>query len=197
MKEPAMAFLTHAQYLQQTADLGGGHWKNAPTRWIYHEAAISILREIGLTSPGEVLEMGTRGISILPGSDTIDHGRKRTPGRQPPTILHDPRQLPWPIADGAYGAFVALRVFHRLHPVQRACFLEARRIARTILIVVPETHDLSRSGDGARGIPAATFTEWNDGVPPTLVVRFARWIGNLYFWDETALRPRSGGTAAP
>ena len=192
-----MEFLSHAQYLQRTGELGGSHWKNAPARWAYHEAAISMLREIGLTDPAEVLEMGTMGVSIVPGSDTIDYAEKWNYKGFRPTFLHDARKTPWPVADGAYRAFVALRVYQHLHPVQQACFREARRVARNIVIVAPETYDVPELRDSSRGVPAEDFTAWNDGVPPTLVVRFADWIGNLYFWNEHSLHGRTAEDPAP
>lgn len=182
-----MEFLGHEDYMARTRALGSGHWKNAAARWVYHEAAVSVLRGIGLTRPAEVLEMGTMGVNVVPGSDTIDYAEKWNPRGIRPTFLHDARNLPWPVGDGAYGAFVALRVFHHLHPVQRACFLQARRIARNVVIVVPEVYDVPELRETSRGIPGEMFTQWNDGVPPTAVIPFADWIGKLYFWDARSL----------
>lgn len=165
-----------------------GHWKSGGSRWIYHEAAINIVRELGLKGPGNVLEMGTMGVCVVKGSDTIDYAEKWDFSGKNPTYLHDARKMPWPIADKQYALFIALRVYHHLHPVQRECFQEARRIARNVIIVAPEDYPVKELRDTSRGIPRQNFTEWNNGVAPTRVVDFQSWIGNLYFWDETALR---------
>lgn len=182
-------YLDQTSYKSVTA-ARSGHWKNASTRWEYHRAAADIVRMTRPASPRDVLEMGTMGVSIVEGSDTIDYAEKwKYPG-QAPTYLHDAREIPWPIGNKRYHVFVALRVFQHLWPRQRECFLEARRIARHIVMVAPEKYEVDELRDTSAGITEAQLTEWNDGVPPTLSVQLPDWIGRLHYWNEDALRGR-------
>ncbi len=76
----------------------------------------------------------------LPDGDWNHDGRVR--------YRHDARILPWPVPDGFYRLVVALRVWHRLYPRQRECFMEALRISDHVLIVCPEKEVVGK------GIPA-------------------------------------------
>jgi hypothetical protein len=183
-------YISHDDYMAAVAVSKGTHWKNAASRWDYHRGAIEFVRQANPAAPSDVLEMGTMGVSIVKGSDTIDYAEKWNHAGPPPTFMHDARHIPWPIADKRYQVFVALRVFHHLWPKQRECFEEARRIARHIVMVVPERYEVPTLRDTSVGISAAQLTEWNDGVPPTACVPLADWIGKIYYWNEEALRPR-------
>ncbi|MGW9332746.1 hypothetical protein [Bosea sp. NPDC055594] len=178
------AYLTHDDYLAITSDLGGGHWSNAKRRWVYHGAAVTFSRLANPSSPSKVLEMGTMGINIVPGSHTIDYAEGWNFKGKQPTHAHDGREIPWPIEDNAYELFIALRVYHHLTPTQKEAFLEARRIAKNIIIVAPESYNKVK---GSKGIPLSDLIAWNDGVPPTATMEFGEEFGNLYFWDSKAL----------
>lgn len=180
--------LSETEFMAAARRTGGSHWKNAASRWAYHSAAIECVARVAPARARDVLELGTMGISIVHGSDTMDYAEKWN-GHFEPTYRHDARDMPWPVADGRYDVFVALRVFHHLLPHQAACFREARRIARAIIIVTPVEYEVASLSDTSTGIAEADVAAWNDGVPPTTCMRFGDWRGNLYFWDATALRP--------
>ena len=133
--------------------------------------------------------MGTMGAKIVDTSDTIDY----TGVWQvfSPTFEHDARKTPWPIADHSYDFFVALRVFQHLYPNQRECFLEAKRIARHVILVVPQHYEYAEHPN-SRGITEDQFIEWNNGVPPTLFAELADNMGHIVYWNSAALSPAGG-----
>lgn len=183
----AIETLTRDAFMQRAEAAGTRHWKNAESRWAYHEAAIAIIRRLALPGPASVLELGTMGISLVTGSDTMDYAEKWNGVAFAPTYAHDARVIPWPIPDRRYHLLVALRVFHHLRPVQAACFREAKRIARNIIIVTPTDYQVRKLRETSGGVSEAEVIAWNGGVPPTEARRFGDWRGNLYFWDEAAL----------
>lgn len=124
------------------------------------------------------------GASIADTSDTIDY-----PGVWEvfaPTFEHDARRTPWPVGDKAYDFFVALRVFQHLHPNQRECFLEAKRIAKNVILVVPQHYEFPEHPN-SHGITEEQFIEWNDGVPPTLFAELAHNMGHIAYWNSASL----------
>ena len=177
-------YLTHDRYMEITSKLGGGHWSNAKRRWVYHAAAVTFARLSDVSSASKVLEMGTMGINIVPGSDTIDYAEGWNFDGKAPTHAHDGRKIPWPIKNDEYELFIALRVYHHLNPRQKEAFLEARRIAKNIIIVAPESYDKVK---GSKGIPLADLVSWNDGVEPTAMMEFGEEFGNLYYWNARSL----------
>jgi hypothetical protein len=180
--DTSLQFLTHDLYVTRVQDLGGGHWGNYKERWKYHRWAVRLLQDNPPERAEDVLEIGTMGISIVTGSHTLDYGAKWHFKGFEPTYRRDAKLMPWPIADKHYHTVIALRVFQHLHPAQRECFLEARRVSHNLLIVVPETYEAVGYGNSF-GIPEHQFLEWNNGRPADIVVRFANWIGNLYYWS--------------
>jgi len=61
-----------------------------------------------------------------------------------------------------------------LCPVQKECFLEAKRIAKNVLIVVPEEYK-------GKGISLKDFTLWNNGTPPDKYENLYSST-NIYLW---------------
>ena len=95
-------------------------------------------------------------------------------------MLHDGKNTPWPIANKKYEMFIALRVFHHLAPFQKACFSEAKRIARSIILVVPLDYSHSTTS------PTLTyedFLEFNGGNKPSVVIDTPE--ETLYYWRES------------
>lgn len=180
-------YLSHDDYTTATSNKSG-HWRNAASRWDYHRRAIEFVRQARPAHARDVLEMGTMGVSIVKGSDTVDYDEKWRHGGPRPTFVHDARSIPWPVDDKRYQVFVALRVFHHLWPRQREAFAEARRIAHHIVLVVPDRYEVAKLADTSVGISVEQLTEWNRGIPPTEVVRLADWIGTLCYWNPQALR---------
>lgn len=167
---------------------GSGHWDCTPLarRWDYHQKAIDILKCLALDTPEQILELGTMGGSLVKGSHTMDYDKRwNFPGKNP-TYLHDATKIPWPVPDKKYEAFVALRVYQHLVPVQQACFLEARRISKRVVIVVPSEYN-NKVLPESKGITYEEFYRWNNQVSPSLAAQTQ--MGDLYFWDDD---PSSG-----
>jgi hypothetical protein len=176
-----MKLLTRSLYESQTSAISGKHWEGAHSRWAYHSAAVELVRGLDVKTPGSVLEVGTMGVQIVLGSDTMDYDANLANkdwliAGHKPTIMHDARNIPWPVSDGQYELLIALRVFHHLKPLQRECFAEVCRVARNIIIVVPGT-DVH-----PRGIDEDDFIQWNRGVPPTKFIELPGRLGRLFYW---------------
>lgn len=178
-----LKLLSRGDYDQIARSIGGVHWATAGSRWPYHQQAVQWVRKLHLPSPRRVLEMGTMGVSVVHGSDTIDYDPTvnntdwNVPGIKH-TYLHDARVCPWPIERGQYDLFIALRVFHHLRPFQEECFREARRIASALILVVP-----SRTLH-PRGIDEQQLIDWNGGIPPSDKHTFDGDAGTGYLFSE-------------
>lgn len=172
-------FLSHENYLKKIQEINvkNKHWDDrSDRRWVYHEAAIKVMQERGCAGPTGVLEFGSAGMEIVPGSDTFDINTSWTYEGMNPTYLRNMRSTPWPIADKQYEWAVALRVFQHLTRDQEKCFNEIRRIARNVIIVVPPTYSNNH------GITLEQFTQWNGGQKPDLFQDVA--LGPLYAWFD-------------
>jgi hypothetical protein len=156
-------------------------WKSYLQRWEYHAWAIALVNGMSLLfSAKSVLEIGAFGAGIVIGSDRMDlPDGKWVPPDDLPTIWHDARIIPWPFKDRQYSLLIALRLWHHLAPVQRECFLEAKRIARNILIVCPEKEVVGV------GITRSQFIQWNGGESPVVEYYMGAW-GYLYLWKGDA-----------
>ena len=180
MKE--IDFLRKEEYIDYVKNLDDGHWtKNTIVeRWDYHYRAIELIKSTNVKSPKKVLEMGTMGVSCVKGSDTIDFDESWDFKGKNPTYNHDARVLPWPINENQYEVFVALRVFQHLVPGQPEAVKEAFRIARKVLMVVPEYYDNPVIPD-SRGIAYDEFVSILDGIHPNVYLPTA--FGSLFYWD--------------
>jgi hypothetical protein len=179
----AIHYLSKREYDASAMSTESGHWDNYADRWVYHKAAAGLARLVGPELPGEVLEIGTMGISIVRGSDTLDYPEKWGLDSLQTTIRHDAKTVPWPIERKRYKLVIALRVFHHLTPRQEECFMEAKRVGRHLIIVVPDYYDSHLYPD-SRGISEEQFTVWNHGVPPTLCIPLPNYMGNLLYWMQ-------------
>ncbi len=77
----------------QFGDQTGHCVRSGAGRWNYHAAAVEIARRLNPDHPRQVLEMGTMGVSIVKGSDTIDYAEKWNFRKFRPTFQHDARQF--------------------------------------------------------------------------------------------------------
>ncbi len=180
-----LSYLDYAAF-KKTADANvDGHWDSSTlaARWDYHQKAIDVIRLLKIDDPSQVLEMGTMGASLVSGSHTIDFAERWDFQGKNPTYLHDARRIPWPLGDKQYELFVALRVFQHLAPCQKACFQEAKRISKRIILVVPDIY-VHRDLESSRGIKHADLLAWNGGVAPNLVQ--ATRYGTLYAWGDAS-----------
>lgn len=151
-------------------------------RWTYHSRVMDLLKEAEVSSPNKVLEVGTMGTQLVHGSHTLDYEENWEFEGNEPTYRHDARQHPWPIPDKRYDWLVAMRVFHHLYPFQRECFLEAQRVARNVVIVVPTKAPKKAATD--RGITPLQLFHWNGWTPPALWERVP-YFGFLYVWSDS------------
>ncbi len=185
-----LEYLTKERFFEVSSSIPGGHWSRnvSELRWQYHAQAIDVVKTLGIEAPERVLEIGTMGVSLVNGSHTMDYAEKWDfPGKQP-TYLHDARRTPWPIPAKSYDVVIALRVFQHLAPVQRVCFLEAKRIAKCVLLICPERYQTEQN-PSSRGIQLNQFVQWNENTPPTRS-QFME-MGVLHFWDEKSLPPET------
>lgn len=172
-----------AEYMNITSKIGGRHWKYAESRWSYHQAAIDIIRNLNIKHHYKVLEMGTMGVSLVKNSHTIDYDQKWNYKNFSSTYLHDARNIPWPITTGQYDCFIALRVWQHLYPFQKECFLEAKRISKNIILVIPESYSVDDFKDTSKGIPRQVVYDFNDGIPSKISLEIKGW-GVLYFFED-------------
>lgn len=179
-----LSFLTKTEYLSITSEIGGEHWSpgTIESRWDYHQLTIELLKALDIVDAKAVIEMGTMGVSCVKGSDTIDCNKNWDyPGKKP-TYLLDARNIPWPIGDNQYEVFIALRVFQHLIPDQKDCIKEAWRIAKRIIIVVPDTYS-HKDFPNSKGVSYSIFVDFLNGIHPNLYLPTE--LGYLYYWDTT------------
>ena len=177
-----MTYLTREKYESLVKKYKGGHWtpETIDQRWDYHSRVVELVRSLNIKIPGNVLEMGTMGVSCVENSDTIDYlERWDFPGKSP-TYVHDSRVTPWPIADKKYEIFIALRVFQHLTPSQMEATREAMRIARNVIIVVPDVYKNKAIPD-SKGITYKEFVNFLDGIHPNLYFPIRNEF--FYYWD--------------
>lgn len=184
------AYITQDEYFSIIKRIPDGPAKNAAARWDYYKSAIDFVRLCQPASASDVLEIGARSVPIVRGSDTLEPTGQWIGAGVGVAHRHDPQQLPWPLVDKRYEVVVALRVFQHLWPKQRECFLEARRVGRNLVMVVPEQYEGAAAGAESTGVTEEQLTLWNDGVAPTVSVRLPGWIGKIYFWNQNALGGR-------
>lgn len=171
-------FLTKEKYFNLANELNDGiHWSTMEPRWRYHSAAVDVLKENGIDKNSKVLEIGTMGIKIFENSTTMNYIEKWDfPGKSP-DIVHDIRNIPWPVKNKAYDWAIALRVLQHVPGKQEECFNEMKRIAKNILIVVPPKYKLHNG----KGITTEDFIKYNNGSKPNIVKKIGKY-GPVYAW---------------
>lgn len=141
--------------LRTKSDFSGPYWENGGDhRWdAYLHKAVRLVREL---RPGTVLEIGTNGVGICVGSDTIGIDPKTKP-----TILHDITRAPWPCYSKAYDLGIATQVWEHLRGGQQAAFTELQRVCRYAILSFPYMWE-SRVPDDHSGIDKARIDEWTN-----------------------------------
>lgn len=179
-------YLSKEEYTQHVRDKEDGHWtvETIDIRWDYHFRSIELIKASGINDSKKVLEMGTMGVSCVKGSDTIDYEERWNFEGKNPTYLHDARLTPWPIENKKYDVFVALRVFQHLVPSQPQAIKEAFRIAKKVLLVIPEEY-VNPVIPASKGISYKDFVTILDGVHPNVYFKTA--FGSMFFWDSENL----------
>src|SRR6218665_1334184 len=180
-----MKYLTRETYfstVNKINETSKGHWSTLTNdRWDYFGRVINLIKELNIAEPLRILEMGTVGISCVMGTHTIDYADNWDFPDKKPTYLHDARVLPWPIKTKHYELFIALRVYQHLAPFQKDCMIEAMRVAKKVIIVVPPIYELPEMFPDSRGITYSEFVEYLHGVHPNIYC--PTLVGDLYFWD--------------
>lgn len=176
-------YLSKDEYINHVNELeDDGHWtENTITnRWDYFYRTVEIVKSTKVNDPAKVLEMGTMGISCVKESDTIDYLERWDFDGKNPTHIHDARKFPWPIKDKAYDVFIALRVYQHLVPFQKEAILEAFRIAKKVILVIPEHYNNSVLPE-SKGINYKDTLAVLNEVHPNVYLPTS--FGNLYYWD--------------
>jgi len=180
-----LIYITKLQFTKKASEIDSKHWATQPldSRWMYHKKAIEILKSLNITTPDEILEIGTVGVQIAPGSHTLDRdGYWEYTGKNP-TYLHDARITPWPTKK-KYEAIIALRVFQYLAPNQKEAFLECKRNCKHLILITPTTKSYKPKGlEGSKGIMYEEFLEWNNNIHPKIYEPTS--MGDFYHWDFT------------
>lgn len=147
--------ITYPQYLSLAAKIGGYWSKGLQDRWLYLSAAGA---EAERLNPRTALEVGTNGISLLPYSDTLDHGLAQAdnPGRD--LYGFDASKTPWPLEDDRYDLVVACQVLEHLGPDQPAVFREMSRVGRHVILTLP--YRWHCPGDLHNGIDDDMVAKW-------------------------------------
>lgn len=176
-------YLSKDEYINRVTDLEGGHWtkETIDMRWDYHYRIIELIKAARIKDSKKVLEMGTMGVSCVKGSDTIDYEERWDFEGKNPTYVHDARITPWPIENKKYDVFVALRVFQHLVPTQPQAIKEAFRIAKKVVLIIPEKYENPIIPD-SKGVSYKDFVAILDGVHPN--VYFTTSFGSLFYWDS-------------
>jgi len=180
----ALSFLTFGDLVLLSLENPNSHWQTQPLekRWEYHQKTIELVKKIGVSSPEEVLEMGTMGAQIVKNSCTIDYSENWEFKGKNPDYMHDARITPWPIETRKFKLFIALRVFQHITPSQKEAFQEAKRIAKHVIISVPETYSVAiKELENSKGIRKEEFIAWNNGIEPDLEIPTK--MGTLYYWN--------------
>jgi len=97
-------------------------------RWEYWKVVIKYLNII---NPNSCLELGSCSKSVVVDGDTMG---KKDP---PQTYLWNAMDIPWPIKDKQYDAFVALQVWEHLKGKQKIVFKEVPRISNWAILSFP------------------------------------------------------------
>lgn len=150
------------------------YWTKYGNRFAYMRIAIDILKRCNAKS---VLELGAKEIPLTSG-DTMDI-------IAPATYVVDASIIPWPIKDKQYDFFVALQVFEHLdikREGQVACFKEAARISKNIIISLPYKW---KADECHSNIDDQTMLKWSSGLKPSeeyLIDGFLK--RKIYFWKD-------------
>lgn len=177
-------FLTETQFNEQIKAIHGEYyWSTGTSRWDYHKDVLQVLermdgRNLGIfNEPCNTLEIGTMGIQCVPGSQTMDiKNNIWTHENWDPTYIHDAKKVPWPFKDKQFEILIALRVWQHLFPHQKEAFLEADRIAKRLLLVVPEVYP------NEHGVSFANLFEWKGSIPDMTYWNCFGKLTHLYYW---------------
>jgi hypothetical protein len=116
------------------------------------------------------LELGPHLRPLVIGADVLEIKAKDDMQVDGRLIIHDARDVPWPIADKAYDVFVALQVFEHLRGHQAAAFREVRRVARHAVLSLPIDWVMPDPTNIHHQLSNETVLGWFAPVRPTRVL---------------------------
>lgn len=138
-------------------------------RWPFVAAAREVISTLPAVPAQRVLEVGPYRLAVVPGCETMDILPKLEP-----TYLHNARQMPWPMADGAYELVVGLQVFEHLGPRdsgnQERAFAEITRVASRAVLSFPYKWAGGEDNWHA-GIDLDVIRRWALGQRPDRTIR--------------------------
>ena len=130
-------------------------------RWEYMRQA----RLMAESVPAEaVLEIGTAGIQLCPGSTTMD---VRDDGQT--DYVHDAGEVPWCFEDDQFDLVIMLQVLEHLKGRQRPAWQEIRRVAKWAVVSVPYRWPKGSDPDH-EDITKARMREWTGQRPKRQIV---------------------------
>jgi hypothetical protein len=175
-------YLNKEKFLLLANRYGGKHWEKEllEDRWDYHSRVVEILKNLKISSPEDVLEMGTMGVTCIDGSHTIDYMDKLNLKGNKTSYIHDARVCPWPFKDKQFEVFIALRVFQHLTPKQEDALIEAFRISKKVILVVPNNYNVKYFPE-SKGLTYLDYSKILKGIHPNLFLPTN--FGDLYYWD--------------
>jgi hypothetical protein len=139
-------------------------------RWSYTSVACDVAGElIERHDLHSALELGPHIRSIIVGADVMDLRAQPDLQAEGPVLIHNATVAPWPVADQAYGLFVALQVFEHLGDRQNAAFREVCRIARHAIISLPIDWEMDDPTDCHHQISNETALSWFAPIVPNRV----------------------------
>ena len=139
-------------------------------RWDYISVACEVAGDlIDRHRLRTALELGPHIRSIIVGADVMDLRAQPELEAEGRLLVHNATVLPWPVADRAYGLFVALQVFEHLGDRQAEAFREVCRIAQHAIISLPIDWDMDDPTNIHHQISNETVLSWFDPVVPTRV----------------------------
>jgi hypothetical protein len=140
-------------------------------RWPYMAAAgreaADLIDRHGLRT---ALELGPHVRPLIVGADVMVLSASEDLDAEGRSVVHDARERPWPIADGAYDLFVALQVFEHLGDRQPDAFQEVCRVARHAIISLPIDWELDDPTDIHHALTQERVLSWFAPRVPTRIV---------------------------
>ena len=134
--------------VREKEEFKGKYWKH---RWeAYLKYVVQYVREI---DPEKILEIGTNGITLCEGSDTMDIQGN-------PTYLHDATK-PFPIKGKQYDLVIATQVWEHLGTGQVEAFKEVMRVSHAAILSFPYLWKTS-SDELHAGITKEIIDNWTN-----------------------------------
>ncbi|MBF0122407.1 MAG: hypothetical protein HQL21_03225 [Candidatus Omnitrophica bacterium] len=143
-------------------------------RWSYMREVVLIINEI---NPSSALEIGSRELPIMHGSDVMDLSRKYLSSVK---YVWDATRVPWPMGDRHYDLVVALQVWEHLLGFQKEAFAEVMRVARRAILSFSYKWQCNPK-DCHYNIDEAKIAEWTLNVKPVLIKQVGTRI--IYYFD--------------